>query len=154
MSCNPLRFSFLVCASFYFFVKFHLHILNWFHYVFQLFVFLCYSLRHFFVSSSRSLNIFIVGTLKSLSCASAKLLFSGPVTVRLLLSRRGMLSRLFIYVFLHWDLGTGVTVFEVMIFLILIDIWCLLSWGCVWVWIKRQSLQVTEVCWTYRGFCG
>lgn len=67
-------------------------------------MFLCYSLRHFFVSSSRSLNIFIVGTLKSLSCASAKLLFSANFTIEIVAFGEGILSWLFILVFLGWDL--------------------------------------------------
>lgn len=43
--------------------------------------------------------------LKTLSLASDELLFSGPVEVVLLASGEGILSWLFMLVFLHWDLG-------------------------------------------------
>lgn len=66
----------------------------------QLFVFLLSSSRHLFISYSRSLSIFIISVLKSFACAPAKLFYSGPAVIGLLGSRGGIVSWLFMFLFL------------------------------------------------------
>ena len=58
-----------------------------------------------FISSLRSLNIFITALGKSLSSASAILHFLGPAVVGLLGSGGSTLSQLLVVVVLRWCLG-------------------------------------------------
>lgn len=70
----------------------------------QLFVFIQSSLRHPFMPSLRDLDILIIAILRFL-CASAKLNFSGPVTIWLLTSGGGILSWVFMSVLWYLDLN-------------------------------------------------
>ena len=89
------------------------------------FVFSLYSLRHLFISYLRSLNIFTIAILKNLSYDSAKLNFSGPVTIGLLTSVGGILSWLLVLVSLCCDLGIWSEAFEVFLS---VHIWSGLCW--------------------------
>lgn len=70
----------------------------------QLFVCIQSSLMHPFMPSLRDLDILIIAILRFL-CASAKLNFSGPVTIWLLTSGGGILSWVFMFVLWYLDLN-------------------------------------------------
>lgn len=86
----PVLFQFELSSVILFLVKFYFQVLSCFHDIIQL----CFqfSLMHLFIYTLRSLKFFRIATLKFLFYISGNLQFSGPVALRLLVSRKGMLS--------------------------------------------------------------
>ena len=92
-----------------------------------------------FISSLRSLNIFITALGKSLSSASAILHFPGPAVVGLLGSGGSTLSQLLVVVVLHWCLGVwGLDDRG--------DSRCCLSWHGSVPWVPLPSLILGKRC--------
>lgn len=120
----PISFQF-VLQFFYFFVEFYFHILIWFSYCVQLFVFSWNSSRRLFISAVNSftclfvsflesLNIFIIVLSNSLLRMSSKSLSLEAITMGLLIFGGDISPWPFPFLErLHWDLPSGLRLLRI-----------------------------------------